>query len=176
MSKTVALLRHAIRAITGKNLTQVGVNQAHAMTMQLPRPDRVISSPKPRAVQTAVAMGYAVDETFEEMAKMGADVDQDLGWTETASLAMLAGRLAAPGPAHAYARAQSALIREALTRVPDAGVLWVVSHGGVVECQLFGLLQAAAWPAHEPVFGRCEGAIVRVDADATYLQHILRTD
>src|SRR5437868_14135501 len=54
--------RHARRERPAQHLSQRGVEMARRLGKQLGPFDRVVSSPLARCVETAVAMGFAVDE------------------------------------------------------------------------------------------------------------------
>ena len=60
--------RHSKRSRPNQHLTQWGVALARGLGSQIGPFDRVVTSPLPRCVETAVAMGFAVDETIGQLA------------------------------------------------------------------------------------------------------------
>ena len=53
------------------HLTQAGVELAQRVGATMGRFDLVVSSPLPRAAETAIAMGYGVDREIEDLAVVG---------------------------------------------------------------------------------------------------------
>ena len=60
--KTIEIRRHSIRSNPGVHLNQQGVTLARLVGQNLGPFDRVVTSTLPRAFETALAMGFAVDE------------------------------------------------------------------------------------------------------------------
>ena len=59
--------RHSVRSFTG-HLTQPGVDLAKDVSKTMPQHfDHVVTSPLPRALQTAVAFGFGINEAREEL-------------------------------------------------------------------------------------------------------------
>ncbi len=65
--KTIEIRQHSIRAKPSDHLNQQGVTLARLVGENLGPFDRVITSTLPRAFETAIAMGFAVDEQNELM-------------------------------------------------------------------------------------------------------------
>src|SRR5438045_232557 len=87
--------RHARRERPAQHLSQRGVTMARRLGETLGPFDRVVSSPLARCVETAVAMGFAVDEDCPQLAGEGGrgetfpeiqDVDWDAGYAGFARL------------------------------------------------------------------------------------------
>lgn len=68
----VEVRRHTMRHKPGKHLTQEGVELARRVGNSMGPFVRVITSKSPRAFETAIAMGYAVDERAPELSSMPA--------------------------------------------------------------------------------------------------------
>ncbi|MBZ0278386.1 MAG: hypothetical protein K8I60_19725, partial [Anaerolineae bacterium] len=62
--------RHTIRIKPGQHLSQAGVTLARRVGETIGPFDRVITSTIPRAYETAIAMGFAVDEQLDELGTM----------------------------------------------------------------------------------------------------------
>ena len=78
--KTIEIRRHSIRSKPGDHLNQQGVTLARLVGENLGPFDRVITSTLPRAFETAIAMGFAVDEQVELMNTYGSDVENEAPW------------------------------------------------------------------------------------------------
>ncbi len=129
--KTIEIRRHSIRAQDGK-LTQQGVTLARMLGEKMGRFNRVVTSPLPRAIQTAVAMGFAVDATAELLAgtEMGIQLECPFGssFSEYAQAARKKN-----SPDWQYARALADFYHKLVDALPDHGSALVINHSGVVE-------------------------------------------
>jgi broad specificity phosphatase PhoE len=120
----------------------------------------VLTSDSPRAVETAVAMGFAVDDTVDmPTCYVPGEVDKHEQWTWPQPFVRYAELLAAPGGAlAAAAETQLTFWRRAVEAVPDGSAALVVSHGGCIEPALVAcqpLADHAAWGA---AFSQGDGA------------------
>src|SRR5512145_3096920 len=78
--KTIEIRRHSIRSKPGDHLNQQGVTLARLVGQNLGPFDRVITSTLPRAFETAIAMGFAVDEQNALMSSYGNAVEREAPW------------------------------------------------------------------------------------------------
>jgi broad specificity phosphatase PhoE len=125
--------RHSQRDPAGPHLSATGLALARRVASTLGPFDRVVTSPKPRAVETAVAMGYTVAAELEELSAMPGELQTLVDAFHPRTFADYA-RLVGRSPALAeYAQSQEALWRHELEGVPEGGRLLIVSHGGVIE-------------------------------------------
>jgi broad specificity phosphatase PhoE len=117
--------------------------------------DRVITSTIPRAFETAIAMGFAVDEQLEQLNVMGDDVDAEIDWK--AGFAEFARVIRQGGATARFARAQSQLWRSIAETLPEGGSALIITHGGIIEAGAVACLP----DADHRVWGRscdyCEG-------------------
>src|SRR5512144_978823 len=81
--KTIEIRRHSIRSKPGQHLSQQGVTLARLVGQNLGPFDRVVTSTMPRAFETAIAMGFAVDEQNELMSSYGDSVEAEIPWPAT---------------------------------------------------------------------------------------------
>src|SRR5512134_1948647 len=81
--KTIEIRRHSIRSKPGDHLNQPGVTLARLVGENLGPFDRVVTSTLPRAIETAIAMGFGVDELNELMSFSGDDVEREVPWPST---------------------------------------------------------------------------------------------
>src|SRR3990170_981065 len=80
MMKTIEIRRHSIRAKPGDHLSQEGVRLARRVGETIGPFDRVVTSTLPRAFETAIAMGFAVDDQVAFLGEMGDAVDAEVDW------------------------------------------------------------------------------------------------
>src|SRR5689334_5749261 len=136
--KTAVVLRHAERQDRGDNgshLSQTGVEQARQAGKRFERFDFVVTSTLPRAVETAIAMGFAPGRTHPGI-QDGDAVADHVRWDAGYAAWGLAYRTA---PAvRVYIDDVTSLLWGWLDEVPEGGSLLVVAHGGIVEALAVG--------------------------------------
>ena len=125
--------RHSKRSRPNQHLNQWGVALARGLGSQIGPFDHVVTSPLPRCVETAVAMGFAVDETIDQLA--GKDVlgesfpAMDLvDWS--AGCAVFQPLIAANKELADFVAAQAEVWRSVVKQVPKGGQALLVGHGG----------------------------------------------
>lgn len=153
--KTIEIRRHSIRTKPGEHLSQQGVTLARLVGQNLGPFDRVVTSTMPRAFETAIAMGFAVDEQNELMSRYGNDVERDAPWP--LSLAGYAEVVNRGGAAAKYANQLMAIYAGLANYLAYGRAVLVINHGGVAELGAVACLPAAdhiSWGSH---FECCEG-------------------
>ncbi|MGD0717977.1 MAG: phosphoglycerate mutase family protein [Thermoplasmata archaeon] len=132
--------RHGRRSPGGTHLSAEGVRSARALGGTIGPFYRVVTSPRPRAIETAVAMGFAVDYEMPELGHFPEDL-------ELPSEAAVGARIPFETWARAlkhdprlreYAQTQEFLWRSVLDGVPDGGQVLMISHGGIIEVGALG--------------------------------------
>jgi len=147
-----------MRTKPGQHLSQPGVSLARRVGAgefgPIPRYDRVVTSPIPRAFETAIAMGWAVDEQSERL-WIGDDVAQDLSWPldldRFPEVARTQPRVAA------FLDELARFFESIAHALGDDGAALVVSHGGVVELSALALLPHANHESLKKPIGYAEG-------------------
>ena len=126
--------RHSRRETGGVHLSNEGRALARRVARTIGRFDRVVTSPKPRAIETAEALGFTVDTTLAELGEMPDDAglsDDEFGNHTFVDYVRSVQRSEA---AAEYAHRQADLMRTQLARLPESnGRLLMVSHGGIIE-------------------------------------------
>jgi len=166
--------RHSRRDPVGIHLNREGLELARHIAPTLGRFDRVVSSPKPRAVETVQALGFPVDALLPELAMMPDDVGLSIDELHPRSFAdyvQIAGRSEAMAE---YAQRQAALMCEELERLPDGGRLLMVSHGGIIEFGAAASRPQDAMTWGEPV-GYLEGIRLTLSRGEWVGGEVLRT-
>jgi len=153
--KTIEIRRHSIRSKPGDHLNQQGVTLARLVGENLGPFDRVITSTLPRAFETAIAMGFAVNEQNELMSFNSDEVAREAPWP--LSCAGYAEVIRKGGATTYYANQLVAIYTELANYLSDGRKALVVNHGGIAEMGAVACLPDAdhfAWGSH---FECCEG-------------------
>ena len=119
----------------------------------------VVTSASPRAIETALAMGYAVDDAIDmPSGYVPGEVEHHDQWRwprpyqRYAELNRRGGGLAMVAAAH-----RDLYIRM-VSDIPDGAAALVVSHGGSVEPALVACLPDADHESWGAPFSHCDGA------------------
>jgi broad specificity phosphatase PhoE len=170
--KTIEIHRHSTRANPGDHLSQEGVALARLVGIGMGPFDGVITSTQPRAYETAIAMGFAVDIQDKLLNTYGGAVEKEVPWpTSFAGYAAAIDRGAATWK---YARLLLKFFTELAEDLADGRAALLVSHGGVVEIGAVACLpdnDHAAWGESLEV---CEGVRLFWDAGKFEKAEILR--
>ena len=153
--KTIEIRRHSIRSKPGSHLSQQGVTLARLVGQNLGPFDRVVTSTLPRAFETAVAMGFAVDEQNELMSTYGDIVEAEAPWPM--SPAEYAKVIQKGKAAARYANLLADYYHRLIDYLADGRAALVINHGGVVELGAVACLPKADYDAWGPHFECCEG-------------------
>ncbi len=166
--------RHTMRTKPGEHLSQAGVDLARQVGTGLGPFDRVVTTRAPRAFETAIAMGFAVDaqpDDFPQMDDAGlSEVAWDAGY---AAWSRAAGR---GGVAARYAHREAACWRAIVAAVPEGGRALLVTHGGVIEAGAAGCLPTGAQATLEATCDYCEGVRLAFDGAGWVGLEVLRTN
>jgi len=153
--RSIDYRRHSMRDPGGVHLNAAGRELARRVAAGDGPFARAVSSPLPRAVETARTIAGRPVETRAELATVGASAERAIGpiaqWSDFA-------RAVRASPAVAkFAAEQAKLLREIAAALPDGGRALVVSHSGVLELGAVGALPDARHEAWGPTAGYCEG-------------------
>ena len=153
--KTIEIRRHSMRNKPGDHLSQQGVTLARRVGQNLGPFDRVVTSTLPRAFETAIAMGFAVDEQSELMSSYGDSVEWEVPWPSTPK--QYAKAVRKDGAAARYANHLADVYRQLADDLADGRAALFINHGGVLE---LGAVACQPNTDHEswgPHFDYCEG-------------------
>jgi broad specificity phosphatase PhoE len=136
---------------------------------------RVVTSVVPRARETALAMGFAVDH---ELVTLASDPDTyseaaAIDWAAHESpFDALASIVATEGAYATYAHSMAAIWRDLLTPLgPDDRVL-VIGHSGELEATLIACFPGAAHGEWGSFFGPCEGAALTFEGEPAHFRAV----
>jgi len=153
--KAIEIGRHSIRNKPGQHLSQQGVTLARRVGQNLGPFNRVVTSTLPRAFETAIAMGFAVDEQNELMSIYGEEVEVEAPWPSTPMEYAKAVRK--NGAAARYANLLADIYRKLVDDLAEGHAALVINHGGVLELGAVACLPHADHESWGPHFDYCEG-------------------
>jgi broad specificity phosphatase PhoE len=161
----------------GSHLSSEGVRQARRIGEGLGPFDLVLTSHIPRALETALAMGFAVDDQLAVLGDIPPAVWDELGhqerWSWEQPFAVFAQIMTRGGAAAQLAKQQRDAWAQALDSVPDGGAVLVISHGRVIEAGLVACFPDAAHARWGAPFQHGEGARLEY-ADGRFAQLVFR--
>lgn len=145
----------------GSHLSAEGVALARRMGQDLPAFDRVYVSPYPRTMETALAMGFAVDGVIEfACGYVSGEFEHHDQWDWSQPYVRFAELLRREGALAKNAAADARLWVDLLTEVPNDGRVLIVSHGGSIEPALVACLPDADHSRWGSPFSHCDGAVL----------------
>ncbi len=154
--KVIEVRRHSIRAKPGEHLNQSGVTLARLVGENLGPFDRVVTSTAPRAFETAIAMGFAVDAQIELMSTYADDVEHEILSPQTFSAFAKAVRRG--GEATRYAHQLADYYADLANYLANDRAALVINHGGVLELGVVAAFPDADYESWGRSVDYCEGA------------------
>jgi len=118
--------------------------------------DRVVTSTLPRAFETAIAMGFAVDEQNELMSTYGSAVFNEAPWPQP--FYNYSEIIKQEGAAARYAYKLAEYYAGLMELIAEGRSALVINHGGVVELGVVGCLPDADFSNWGDSVDYCEGA------------------
>lgn len=179
--KTLVVLRHSLtrkgRGVddTSSHLSADGVRRARSLGENLPAFDHVAVGGQPRHHETALALGFAVDEQISwpsgYVRGVVAHHDQ---WSWSKPFLRYAELIQDSVVLASMVEAHLAHWHRLLQLVPDQGSALVVSSGGAIEPVLVAALPDADHASWGSAFHQLEGATLVWDGDAFCAARLLR--
>ncbi len=170
--KILEVRRHSFRKQGGgSQLSQEGVDYARALGATIGPFARVVTSVVPRARETAIAMGFAVDEELVTLAsdRMVYEEAARYRWWEAPHPFIALAEIIRRGGAYSrYAHSLAALWRDILTPLDEGAAALFIGHSGEIEAALVACFPEADHDEWGPVFGPCEGVRLVFDGDPAY--------
>jgi broad specificity phosphatase PhoE len=140
----------------GSHLSADGVALARAVGDEIGPFALVVTSASPRAIETAIAMGWAVDYTVE-MPSGYVEVEHHEQWGWAQPYVRYAELVAGDGKLAAVAEVHRGIWREAVSAVEEGKGALVVSHGGAIEPALVSCLPDARHASWGAPFSHLDG-------------------
>jgi len=167
---SIELRRHSMRNIPGVHLNKAGVTLARRIGNSMGKFNMVITSSLPRAYETAIAMGYAVDEQLEAFA----DMSSAIPWSADGNIEPIANAVRHNPAATEYVQQQLEILQAITQALPNNGTALVISHGGIVESHAIALAPEANHASWGKTFSYCEGARLWFEDERCVRVEILR--
>jgi broad specificity phosphatase PhoE len=154
--KTIEIRRHSIRSIPGDHLSQEGVTLARRVGQELGPFERVVTSILPRAFETAIAMGFAVNEQVKLLSTYSDAVEYEVPWPQP--FVAYAKAVKRDKSAAHYAKQLAEYYAELADSITDGSAALVINHGGIVELGVVACFPYADYEAWGGPVSYCEGA------------------
>jgi len=155
----------------GSHLSARGVAFARAVGAGLGPFEHVVTSTSPRTLETALAMGYAVDDAVDmPSGYVAGEVDHHDQWRWEQPYVTYAQLIGRGGGLAEVAGELRAIWIKAVEAVPDGAGALVVAHGGAIEPALVSCLPAGDLASWGAPFGHCHG--VRLSYDDGYFRSV----
>src|SRR5262245_25818161 len=170
--RTIEIRRHAYTRKgegrgKGSHLSTEGVALARRIGGEIGPFDLVLTSPVPRTLETALAMGFAVDDQLEALGDLSPAVLEEVGhherWTWEEPFVPFAHLVRQGGATTRMGERQRETWVRALESVPASGRVLIISHGRIIEVGLVACIPDGDFPAWGPSFRHCEGVRLRFD-------------
>ena len=161
--RTLEVRRHTMRRKPGQHLSQDGVDLARLVGDDSGQFGLVVTSPLPRAIETAIAMGFEVDETDDFLGLI--PTGSGYGWP--ASFARVSDAVREGGAAAKFAQQMAGAWQTVVERIPESTQALVVTHGGIVEMGAVAAVPDVAHGAWGDAIGYCEGVRLTFDGGFT---------
>jgi hypothetical protein len=163
-----------MRKKPGSHLNQVGVDLARSVGEIMGGYSKVVTSLKERGYETAIAMGYSVDEQIEELGVLPENVLNEISWP--CSFSRVSNICAHNQLCNTFAIGQANLWEQLVKELPDNEKCLIISHGGILELGAIKLSAEESFDKWGEAIGYCEGLRFIYDNSKFYLDEILRVD
>lgn len=172
--RTLEIRRHTMRNKPGSHLNQQGVDMARTVGETMGSFSKVVTSDKDRGFETAVAMGYSIDQQIPELGILPESVFQEISWPRSFSkIDEIASRNELSGN---FADEQSEIWKNLVTNLPDNGRCLIISHGGILELGAVRLSIESSFEEWGGAIGYCEGLRFIYKDGIFKLDDMLRVD
>ena len=162
----------------GSHLSGAGVQLARRIGETIGPCDLVLTSPSPRTIETALAMGYAVDECLDALGEMPEAFVQEIGhherWSWEEPFQVFAEVFARGGAAAQVGQHVRAAWRAAAAALPDPGKGLLITHGRLLEVGVVACLPETPLVICGRSFSHCEGLQLGYEAGQFHLLQQLR--
>jgi broad specificity phosphatase PhoE len=145
----------------GSHLSPEGVALARQIGGKIGPFDLVLASPAPRTLETAIAMGFAVNDQLEALGDLPPAVWEEIGhherWAWEEPFVRFRHFVCQGGPTARMGERQREAWVRALEAVPTGGRVLIISHGRIIESGLVTCIPDGAFAAWGAPFHHGEG-------------------
>jgi broad specificity phosphatase PhoE len=170
--RQLAVFRHAMTKKgeargRGSHLSAAGVALARRVGAELGAFDVVAVTPVPRTMETALAMGFAVDAVLEfACGYVAGEFERHAQWEWSTPYVRLAEMIRHGGKLAEVAEVDAALWRKLVADLPSGGRALIVSHGGSIEPVAVACLPAADHASWGGALAHCDGIVLSEEQGA----------
>jgi broad specificity phosphatase PhoE len=170
--RTIEIRRHAYTKKgeergKGSHLSSEGVALARRIGGEIGPFDLELTSSVPRALETAIAMGFAVDDQPGALGDLSPEVLAEIGhyerWAWEEPFVTFAQFVRGGGPTTRMGERQREAWVRALESVPGGGRVLIISHGRIIEAGLVTCLPDGDFAGWGAAFRHCEGVRMRFE-------------
>jgi broad specificity phosphatase PhoE len=170
--RTIEIRRHAATKKgeergKGSHLSREGVALARQIGGEIGPFDLVLTSPVLRTLETALAMGFAVNDQLEALGDLSAEVWAEIGhherWGWEEPFVTFAHFVRQGGATTRMGERQRETWVRALESVPSGGRVLIISHGRIIESGLVTCVPDEDFAAWGSSFHHCEGVRMMFD-------------
>ena len=171
--RTIEIRRHSFTKKgaargRGSHLSHEGVVAVRELGLTLGSFDRVFASTSPRTLETAIAMGQAVDDLLEMPSPVETGEVEFHEWRAWSNpFTTLRARADESTAIGAYIDREVERLLDAAGTVDPAGRVLVIAHGGWIESVVAGMLQPHLAATAGGSFWHLDGIRLDVDENAT---------
>jgi broad specificity phosphatase PhoE len=164
--------RHTERTRPLDHINQNGIDLAKRVAPEVKPPKYTLTSTVPRAVETALVLGYEVNRTDDLLFNYAPEIMGEIGDRSFKAIAkaIKSGKYTA-----SYAEDQIGLLKEALNEVKDGENVLTISHGSMVEIGLVAMFPDLSHEEWGDQFTYLEGYRVEYENGEFKNPQILRT-
>ena len=147
--------RHTMRAKPGQHLSQQGVELANLVGRTTGPFDLVLTSEKPRAIETAIAMGYAPTRQVDKLGLLPEPILDAVAWPN--AIGNISKIVHHHRSCREFAREQADEWRSLASQLKDNQSALIITHGAIIELGSIGLCPNASHSTWGEAIGYCEG-------------------
>lgn len=161
--KILEVRRHTMRQKPGAHLSQQGIALANGVGSTIGPFDLVVTSTIPRAIETAIAMGFEVNEILDALGHLPKSVYREIGWPSP--FTTIARAIAEGGQSAKFAGELAHLWTGIIEQIDDGQQALIITHGGFIELGAVASLPGADHSTWGDAIGYCEGVRLSYGSD-----------
>jgi len=169
--RVLEVRRHSMRNKPNEHISLEGIELAQLIGLETGPFDLVVTSPIPRAVETSVAMGFAINETLPVLADLPSEIFHSSGWP--AQFEQLQKNANQHDNVGSFAKTQANAWRDIVCKVEDSERALVVTHGLFLELGIIACFPETKYFDCDPI-GYCEGVRIMFEDEKFQDFEILR--
>jgi broad specificity phosphatase PhoE len=160
--KFLEIRRHSIRSESDKHINQEGVDLARATGNKMGKYKIVITSNKPRAFDTAIAMGYAVDKIMEVFGDFNSIAEEIKGLSFNNFVDIVNTMKEKPNLKNIFENFHK-LCKNIVSELDDNDRSLIISHGGIIEGIVISMLPDKDYSSWGKLLECCEGVLIKYE-------------